>query len=437
MLDFLLICNRPSSNANAETISQHIDAIKNMSGFRVWELSTIGAIPNDLDLERFDAIGIHYTLHLSEPNDYFLDGKAMERISQFKGLKCIWLHDEYRRVNYVADKLAKMDMHVIFTLAEGEVKRALYPKTILPNTKIHTVFAGYISDDWLNYQLPAFHQREIDIGYRARRPPMWLGQLGQDKITIGTSFLEACQPLDLKLDISVEEQDRVYGAQWKQFLANCKAVLCVESGASVIDFTGELETQVDDFCAKNPDIEFDVVREKFLSKVDGVMSINPISPRIFEAACLKTLMIGYEGEYSGLMQPYVHYLPLKRDFSNLSEIVESLKNEEQCKTIIENAYRDLGSNPDYHEEQFSINCADILKQEMNDHEKKIKPAYSTTEYKTMLRKDPFQMYRHLLGNRLQKVLLSSKSRHRLFKIWYALPKPIQNGIRPMLKLIGR
>jgi hypothetical protein len=40
----------------------------------------------------------------------------------------------------------------------------------------------------------------------------------------------------------------------------------------------------------------------------------------------------------GLLQPYVHYIPLKDDFSDLNEIIEwSKNNDEMCKQISINA----------------------------------------------------------------------------------------------------
>jgi ferritin len=41
---------------------------------------------------------------------------------------------------------------------------------------------------------------------------------------------------------------------------------------------------------------------------------------------------------SSCLKPYVHYVPIKEDFSDLKEVMEwCLSNESKCKEIIKNA----------------------------------------------------------------------------------------------------
>jgi hypothetical protein len=65
-----------------------------------------------------------------------------------------------------------------------------------------------------------------------------------------------------------------------------------------------------------------------------------ISPRCFEAAAMKTLMVLYPGEYSGRLMPFRHYIPLQKDHSNMQEVVEILHNPARAQSIIEAAYRE-------------------------------------------------------------------------------------------------
>jgi hypothetical protein len=69
--------------------------------------------------------------------------------------------------------------------------------------------------------------------------------------------------------------------------------------------------------------------------------IRTISPRHFEAAILRVCQILFEGQYAGIMQPMVHYLPLKKDFSNFEEVIRLFRDPQFCHAITENAYRDL------------------------------------------------------------------------------------------------
>jgi hypothetical protein len=52
----------------------------------------------------------------------------------------------------------------------------------------------------------------------------------------------------------------------------------------------------------------------------------------------------YEGEYSGRMQPWRHYVPLKKDHSNHAEVVAVLKDPMRASEMVETAYREVACN---------------------------------------------------------------------------------------------
>jgi hypothetical protein len=89
--------------------------------------------------------------------------------------------------------------------------------------------------------------------------------------------------------------------------------------------------------------------------------MNQISPRIFEAIGCGTLLILFEGEYSGILRPNLHYVPLKKDFSNLKSVISILRNEQKCKAITEQAYRDIIESGKYSYQTFIRNFDDTLK----------------------------------------------------------------------------
>ncbi|MFN7096930.1 MAG: glycosyltransferase, partial [Gammaproteobacteria bacterium] len=163
----------------------------------------------------------------------------------------------------------------------------------------------------------------------------------------------------LKVDISSKREDRMYGQAWFDFLSNAKAVLGAESGSNLFDFDGTVQKLSDKFCASNKQFsdeseEIYIFAEKaFLSKYEGNINYAQISPRHLEAAATRTVQILYEGEYSNLLRPYLHYLPLKRDLSNFNEIVANLKDEKLCTQIINNAYDDLIMNHELSYEFFA------------------------------------------------------------------------------------
>jgi hypothetical protein len=69
--------------------------------------------------------------------------------------------------------------------------------------------------------------------------------------------------------------------------------------------------------------------------------INAISPRVFETAAMRTGLVMFPGEYSGIVQPWKHYLPLEKDFSNIDEVVARIRDPGFFKRLTDTAYEEL------------------------------------------------------------------------------------------------
>lgn len=433
MRNLLLLCNRPARGSNAQAILENIDAIKAMPGFRVHELSMLGDIPATVDLDRFDVVGIHYTLHISDPTDHFLSQKAMDHVSAFTGVKCIWMHDEYRQVNATIAKLRHMGIDTVFTVIPEKTAAKVYTAAKLPNTVVKTILTGYVGDHLRCLDTPPFSDRNIDVVYRARRPPFWLGRLGMEKVDIGLRFQQEGEKSGLKTDISVEEWDRIYANQWLDLLQRAKAGLSVESGSSIIDFTGRIEAAVETFVSEQKDAVFADVAH-IIAEDDDKYVINCISPKIFEMAACRTLMIAYPGEYSDIIKPWIHYLPLSKNFSNFDEITRILTNEpDLCNEIINNSYNDLIASGAYDYDGFSAYCSEIIPQS-----KRIsKSPYSDARFFFDCHRSLTYLVHHYVAYIFQRTVLRSSMRQYLIAIWSRLPKRLQVILRPHIRFIGR
>ena len=336
-LDILLLCD--FRDDIAATVRDHIEALERYSRHRFWRLSILGDIPPSLDLSRFDAVIVHYTLVAC--HDTYLSAASRQRLGAFRGLKGIFIQDEYRFVDASIRAMREIGIHVLFTcVPEGEIDK-VYPETKLPGVARINVLTGYVPDGLVERCVPDPTTRTIDVGYRGRNVPAWLGELGQEKVRIGKRFAEDAARYGLACDISYREEDRFYGDAWIGYLCGCKAVLGVESGASVFDFSGEIQRQVDLHVAREPHAPFDTLSKLYFEGHEGRISLAQISPRCFEAAAVRTLMILYEGEYSGLLIPWRHYVPLKKDHSNMDEVVAVLRDPVRLSEITEAAYNEV------------------------------------------------------------------------------------------------
>lgn len=340
----LLLCDYNVHGAS--TVLDHINALCNSEKLEVVKLSNLGNLPYFLNLNLFDAIVIHYSIVMC--SDTYLSSKARGLIQNYSGLKACFIQDEYRFIDSTVSAMKEMGINLLFTVVPQGIGDKIYsPSTLIDLEKIY-ILTGYAPDELKSIQhVPSYDERPLDVVYRSRSLPYWLGKLGQEKLIIADRFNKDGARYNLKMDISAREIDRIYGNKWINFLISSKACLGTESGASVMDFTGSIQRNVDDYVINNPDATFEEVSNKFLSDIDGQIVINVISPRAFESAALKTLMILYPGEYSGILQPWKHYIPLAHDHSNMQEVVEALRDKQLYTQIVETTYNDLIMSNEY------------------------------------------------------------------------------------------
>ena len=102
------------------------------------------------------------------------------------------------------------------------------------------------------------------------------------------------------------------------------------------------------------------VYAEILEPHDGVTFYNQISPRHFEAAACRTLQILYEGHYSGIFEAGRHYLSLRRDHSNLDEVLDRALDPHEHARLTETAFDDIVANDAYRYDAFVAELDDAM-----------------------------------------------------------------------------
>ena len=338
---------------NAPTIMEQVNAFQRYSRFKVWNANTELGFPEGLrDLE-FQVILLHYSLFGWLP--FCLGGQFLDYIKQSQSsYKIAFFQDEYRYWPQRSELLNRYRIDCVYTLVEPAYFKDTYQKHTRVPKLVYTL-PGYVSDE-LVYRAQRLtkpdQDRTIDVGYRGRRLPFYMGRGAQEKHIIALRFRERAANLDLKIDVETEESKRIYGEQWYEFLSNCRGVLGVEAGVSIFDIDNVVYPQCERLIAKNPKISFEEVYEKLLHAYEDNIFYRTISPRHFEAAALRVTQILFEGKYSGIMQPMVHYIPLKKDLSNFGDVIRMFRDEALRRKLAENAYRDLIASGQYSYQRF-------------------------------------------------------------------------------------
>ncbi|MCR4442596.1 MAG: hypothetical protein NUV48_10640 [Peptococcaceae bacterium] len=335
----LLIYNNRVYNL-APTLIEYVREFVNNSIYKIWPVNTEYGFPKGLNKIHFPVLILHYSLFAHR--FYTLNTQFLNYIKRLNSYNIAIFQDEHCFCKQRFDFIKKYNINCIYTLLEPHYANLVYSN--IGNIDIKTILPGYVSENLVllanKYSKPD-NQRTIDIGYRGRELPFYWGKGGQEKSQIAVKFLERTKELGLIFDIETREDKRIYGLDWYKFLGNCKGCLGVEAGVSIFDLDDTVFRESEVYLAKNPMATFDDIYKDLLYKWEDNIYYRTISPRHFEAAAFRVCQILYEGKYSGIMKPMVHYIPLKKDFSNLNEVIALFKNENVRKDLTENAYRDL------------------------------------------------------------------------------------------------
>ena len=333
----LLLCDLVQNNAS--TVVEHIRSYNTFSQHEYVICSGRGDLLVGVDLGKYDGLIIHYSLVACI--DSYVAPVMRRKIRTFPGYKAAFVQDDYRFIDATCAALDYMRIHALFALPGEDIIERVYTQEKLPGVRKITTLAGYVPDSLIGIETPPYESRLVDVSYRARKVPQWLGEHSLQKWEIADKFRADASHYDLVVDISHNERDRIYGHNWTKFISNSKAVLGTESGASVSDFTGEIQKNVEEHLKRDNKASFEELSDLYFKDNDGEIIINVISPRCFEAAALRTLMIMYEGNYSGVMKSWKHFVPLKKDHSNMAEVVAILRDPARAAVVIKSAYDDL------------------------------------------------------------------------------------------------
>lgn len=346
-------------------VADHINAITQGSKFNWFvENPLLCKTLHKLDLQQFDAIGFHYSIR--PHRSYYLPRALYRKIKAFSGIKFQLLQDEYQRVNIAQHCMADLGIDVLFTLVRQENIDRAYPDPRLKKMKKVTLLTAYVPDSLVGLKTPKISERNVDIFYRSRTCDFWLGKLAQEKVLIAEGVLNRAANYQLRVDISVQEKDRIYGTEWIKRLSNARAVLGTESGTNIWDLNGSIEKNVARALGKNPEASFEEIHRDFLAPFEGNLEYNAISPRIFEAAALKTPLIMFPGYYSGICLPHQHYIPLEKDFSNFAEVAEKLKDSNYLQQLANRTYEDLIASKQYAQIRMGETIAEELEAVMRE-----------------------------------------------------------------------
>jgi len=329
------------------TIRDYLQAFLYYSRHRFWFVNATNTARCLFDLSKFDVVFIHYSVRLCLPQH--IAREFSEAVRRFGGLKLLCIQDEYDHVEMTRSWIKRLGIHVVFTCVptrEGIEK--VYPSNEFPHTRFESVLTGYVAESAMEIPFGRpLAERKIAIGYRGRSLPYYYGDLGHEKLMIGQRARQLCEERGVPCDIEWTEDKRIYGRDWYRWLGSCRATLGSESGANVFDWDGTLRDRINCAVTADPNLTYQQAKARYLTGYEGQVRMGQVSPRVFEAIATRTALILFEGEYSGVVRPGEHFIPLKKDFSNFDEVLTKLRDDQFIHDLTSRAYRDVIGSGEY------------------------------------------------------------------------------------------
>ena len=290
-------------------------------------------------LSEFDAVWLNYCCRLCFPG--YVGSDVREALKTYRGLKLMSVQDEYEHTETLRQGIEHLGFDVVFTCVPQSALSYVYPRERFPRTEFITVLTGYVPEhlETKSGTIP-LERRPIPIGYRGRDIGARFGELGFWKSEIGRRMKAICLERGVRCDIEVTEGSRLHGESWYAFVESCRTMLGSESGSNVFDFDGSIERQYETLKRARSTVSYEHFRP-YVAEHERDIGMGQISPRVFEAAALRTPMILLTGRYSGLIHPGEHYVELKKDFSNVDDVLRQVEDLEALRATAERAYHQL------------------------------------------------------------------------------------------------
>lgn len=347
MARVLVVYHRHPRGQWRSTYQSHLTSFRRFSSHDCFYLNTARTkVPKYLRSLEPDLIIFHYTflaLRLA-PEEFETHARRVSFLKDLSCPKAIIPHDEQIHAGLLCSLVRDFGVTHIFTPASAATSRQIYEGTDLDSITFRTVLTGYVDEEVVSKyakRAERRHGRPIDVGYRSWSFQPSYGRHGLLKGEVGDAVKERAGTFGLVADISSDYRDAFLGDSWFEFLLRCKYTLGVEGGTSILDHDGTITERSRRYMAEHPDATFEEVEAACFPGVDGHFDYFLLGPRHFEAVITRTCQVLIEGTYGGALQAGRHYISLKRDFSNLDDVLGLMKADELRAQMVDRAYEDV------------------------------------------------------------------------------------------------
>lgn len=310
-----------------------------------------------VDFDDYDCIVFHYCLRLVNG---MVPSVLKAKLAAWPGKKVLFVQDEYDLTETLRTEISEIGFQIVFTCVPEEHVERIYPRERFPDVRFVTTMTGFAPEVSEVPTWTPVEERPIWVGYRGRALPFRYGDLGQEKKRIAEQMRSVCEDHDIPCDIEWDDKKRIYGDAWPAFLGRCRVTLGTESGSNVFDDHGKIRDDFFEYLQQHPSAPYAEARHAVLGDAPEEEIMNQISPRVFEAISAGSALILYEGGYSRVLEPDLHYIPLCKNGSNIAEVVKKIHDTDRLNAMIRNAWQDILASGKFGEAAFAAQYDDTL-----------------------------------------------------------------------------
>ena len=329
------------------------------------EIGKVNAQFRKLVGDAVDAVVMHFSF-LGIRNmglGFFRWKRQFQWLEEMSAVKVAIPQDEGNNSDILDEWLAELGVSAIFSVHYA-ADRPLY-RIMRHRAAIYQCFPGYVDETLVKNLRPKvtkLKDREVDLVYRARKLKRMYGSAAKVKAEIGQAFVEGINRAGLSCDISVGEESTIFGDKWYEFLANGRAALGAPGGYSVLNRRGELDAY-DKYLrrveAELSEEEYAVAMQKEFPDWNQYEFLT-VTPRHFEYAIAGTAQVLVRNAYKGVLVAEEHYLPVERDFRNVDEIVDRLRDETGLQDMVDRTFEELCVSGQYSYRCFAKRVVDAV-----------------------------------------------------------------------------
>lgn len=322
-------------------------ALKNFTDYEVRYIHVTHGARIDIDFNDYDVLFHNYCARLCYEG--YVSADYERAVAGFRGLKIVAVQDDYEHITTFYRAVRRMGFHILITCIQRDFWPLVYPVSELPDVTIVQGLTGYMPERiaGMRSTVIPLSERKTLVAYRARALGARYGRLGFEKYEIGRRMIEECRARKIPYNIAMDESSRLYGDAWFDFLGFSRTMLGTESGSNTFDFDGSLDKRIKEFNQREGRAPTYPEFKHILDPIEAPFNVGQISPRIFETAVMRTPMINFRGNYSGVIQPDAHYIALEKDFSNIDSVFAKLHDLDLLEGIAARAYDKLVKSGDY------------------------------------------------------------------------------------------